>query len=133
MAGVYGDQLLAFSEQFRSVSYFSMKQEVGAGYKDRTELGKVRGVFQYMKKGDLARENEVLSDEQVPTFWTRKKLESGNFIEMKGDDCLYRITNNQPWKFEGNFYIYILESVTGNTDKQEPFTEEEVDLGGGFN
>ena len=110
-----------------------MKQEVGAGYKDRTDLGKVRGVFQYMKKGDLARENEVLSDEQVPTFWTRKKLESGNFIEMKGDDCLYRITNNQPWKFEGNFYIYILESVTGNTDKQEPFTEEEVDLGGGFN
>lgn len=133
MAGVYGDQLLAFSEQFRSVSYFSMKQEVGAGYKDRTELGEVRGVFQYMKKGDLARENEVLSDEQAPTFWTRKKLESGNFIEMKGDDCLYRITNNQPWKFEGNFYIYILESVTGNTDKQEPFTEEEVDLGGGFN
>lgn len=133
MAGVYGDQLLAFSEQFRSVSYFSMKQEVGAGYKDRTDLGEVRGVFQYMKKGDLARENEVLSDEQVPTFWTRKKLESGNFIEMKGDDCLYRITNNQPWKFEGNFYIYILESVTGNTDKQEPFTEEEVDLGGGFN
>ena len=130
---VYGDQLLAFSEQFRSVSYFSMKQEVGAGYKDRTDLGKVRGVFQYMKKGDFARENEVLSDEQVPTFWTRKKLESGNFIEMKGDDCLYRITNNQPWKFEGNFYIYILESVTGNTDKQEPFTEEEVDLGGGFN
>ena len=86
-----------------------------------------------MKKGDLARENEVLSDEQVPTFWTRKKLESGNFIEMKGDDCLYRITNNQPWKFEGNFYIYILESVTGNTNKQEPFTEEEVNLGGGFN
>lgn len=133
MAGVYGDQLLAFSEQFRSVSYFSMKQEVGAGYKDRTDLGKVRGVFQYMKKGDLVRENDILSDEQVPTFWTRKKLESGNFIEMKGDDCLYRITNNQSWKFEGNFYIYILESVTGNTDKQEPFTEEEVDLSGGFN
>lgn len=133
MGGIYGDMLLAFAEQFRSVSYFSMKQEVGAGYKDRTDLGKVRGVFQYMKKGDLSRENEVLSDEQVPTFWTRKKLESGNFIEMKGDDCLYRITNNQPWKFEGNFYIYILESVTGNTDKQEPFTEEEVDLGGGFN
>ena len=130
---VYGDMLAFFTEQFRSVSYFSMKQEVGAGYKDRTDLGKVRGVFQYMKKGDFARENEVLSDEQVPTFWTRKKLESGNFIEMKGDDCLYRITNNQPWKFEGNFYIYILESVTGNTDKQEPFTEEEVDLGGGFN
>ena len=130
---VYGDMLAFFTEQFRSVSYFSMKQEVGAGYKDRTDLGKVIGVFQYMKKGDLARENEVLSDEQVPTFWTRKKLESGNFIEMKGDDCLYRITNNQPWKFEGNFYVYILESVTGNTDKQEPFTEEEVDLGVGFN
>lgn len=130
---VYGDMLAFFTDQFRSVSYFSMKQEVGAGYKDRTDLEKVRGVFQYMKKGDLARENEVLSDEQVPTFWTRKKLESGNFIEIKGDDCLYRITNNQPWKFEGNFYIYILESVTGNTDKQEPFTEEEVDLGGGFN
>ena len=130
---VYGDMLTFFSDQFRSVSYFSMKQEVGAGYANRTDLGKVRGVFHYMKRGELARENEVLSDEQVPTFWTRKKLEGGNFIEIKGDDSLYRITNNQPWKFEGNFYIYILESVTGNTDKQEPFTEEEVDLGGGYN
>ena len=39
---VYGDMLAFFTDQFRSVSYFSMKQEVGAGYKDRTDLGKVK-------------------------------------------------------------------------------------------
>lgn len=133
MGSIYGDMLIAFLEQFRTVSYFSMKQDVGAGFSERSEEVEVRGIFQYMKRGELARENDVLSDEQVPTFWTRKKLEAGNFIGLPDDEAVYRITSSQPWKFEGNFYIYILESVTGNTDREEPFTEDEVDLSKGFN
>lgn len=132
MGGVYGDQLVFFSEQFRTVSYFSMRTDSVAGFSDRKDLGKVRGVFQYMKMGDLDRENDTLSDISVPTFWTRRRLEAGNFILISDDDDLFRIVREQSWRHEGNFIIYVLETVSGNTDEQTP--HEDVDLGdnGGY-
>ena len=122
---VYGDQLAFFAEQFRMFDYFSMKPLPTGSYSPRESLGKVKGVFQYMKKGDLIRENEVEAETDVPTFWTRSKLKVGNFIQK--EDELYRITSDYTWKFEGNFYCYSLETFIGSSDKQVPF--EHVDLG----
>jgi len=122
---VYGDQLAFFAEQFRMVDYFSMKPLPAGSYEKRKSLGRVKGVFQYMKKGDLVRENEVEAETDVPTFWTRTKLIVGNFIQK--EDELYRITSDWTWKFEGNFYCYSLETFIGSSDKQVPF--EHVDLG----
>lgn len=134
MAGVYGSQLVFFAEQYRTVEYFSMKTDVVAGYSDRTVLGKIRGVFQYLKRGELSRENDTLSDVNIPTFWTKKKLQAGNFIKLSGsdDEDIYRIVNPSDWRHEGDFCIYVLETVSGNTDEQEP--HEYVDFGqdGGF-
>lgn len=132
MRAIYGDMLSFFAEQNTYVSYFSMQTDTVAGYSNRKDLGKVKGVLQYMKKGDLMQENDTLSDVSVPTFWTRQKLEAGNFIKFEEDYDIYRVTNKQPWKREGNFYIYILETVSGNTDEQKP--HEDVDLGdnGGY-
>ena len=123
--GVYGDTLSFFAEQFRMFKYFSMKPLPVASYSQREFLGNIKGVFQYVKKGDLVRENETEADVNVPTIWTRTKLKVGNFIEM--DDELYRITSDYPWKFEGGFYCYSLETFVGNSDAQEPF--ENVNIG----
>lgn len=125
MSGVYGDQLAFFSEQFRMFDYFSMEAQPVASYSQRKPLGKIKGVFQYVKKGDLIRENDTEADVNVPTIWTRTKLRVGNFIEM--DEELYRITSDYPWKFEGGFYCYSLETFVGNSDVQTPFTD--VNLG----
>ena len=122
---VYGDQLAFFAEQFRMFEYFSMKPLPKGSYEPRKDLGKVKGVFQYMKKGDLIRENEVEAETDVPTFWTRQKLQVGNFIQK--EDELYRITSDWTWKFEGNFNCYSLETFIGNSDTQIPF--EHVDIG----
>lgn len=122
---VYGDQLAFFAEQFRMFDYFSMKPLPTGSYTPREDLGKVKGVFQYMKKGDLVRENEVEAETDVPTFWTRQKLVVGNFIQK--EDELYRITSDYTWKFEGNFYCYSLETFVGSSDKQIPF--DYVDIG----
>lgn len=122
---VYGDQLAFFAEQFRMFKYFSMSPLPVASYSQRVFLSNIKGVFQYVKKGDLIRENEIEADVNVPTIWTRTKLKVGNFIEM--DDELYRITSDYPWKFEGGFYCYSLETFIGNSDAQEPF--ENVNLG----
>lgn len=122
---VYGDTLAFFAEQFRIFDYFYMKPLPTGSYTPREDLGKVKGVFQYMKKGDLLRENEVEAETDVPTFWTRKKLVVGNFIQK--EDELYRIVSDYTWKFEGNFYCYSLETFIGNSDKQEEF--DYVDIG----
>lgn len=123
---IYGDLLSFFPEQFRMVSYFCMKPLNVASYTEREDLGKVRGVFQYMKKGELKRENDTLEDTNVPTFWTRQKLKAGNYFLQK-DDELYRIVNPADWLFEGGFHCYVLETFVGNSDVQVNF--EDVDLG----
>ena len=122
---VYGDQLAFYAEQFRMFDYFSMKPLPNGSYSTREPLGKVKGVFQFVKRGDLIRENDTEADTNVPTIWTRQKLKVGNFIEM--DDELYRITSDYPWKFEGGFYCYSLETFVGNSDAQKPF--EYVNIG----
>lgn len=114
----YGDQLAFFSEQIRMFEYFSMKPQPNASYSKRESLGKIKGVFQFVKRGDLIRENDTEADTNVPTIWTRTKLKVGNFIQM--EDELYRITSDYTWKFEGNFYCYSLETFVGNSDAQTP-------------
>ena len=116
MAGIYGNQLVFFSELFRYYDYFKMSPKPVASYTKRESLGKVKGVFQYMKRGELVREHETLADVDIPTFWTRNTLTNGNFIEVEGE--VLRIVNKTSWKFEGNFNIYILETVVGDTDTQ---------------
>lgn len=123
--GVYGNILAFFPEQFRSWEYFSMSPLPTGSYTKRESLGKIRGVFQFVKKGDLIRENDTEADVNVPTIWTKTKLKVGNFIEF--EDELYRITSDYPWKFEGGFYCYSLETFVGNDDSQTPF--EDVNLG----
>lgn len=116
--GVYGDSLAFFAEQFRMFDYFSMQPLPTGSYTKREPLGKVKGVFQFVKRGDLLRENDTEADTNVPTIWTRTKLKVGNFIEM--EDELYRITSDYTWKFEGGFYCYSLETFVGNSDAQTP-------------
>lgn len=122
---VYGNMLNFFPELFRRYNYFSMTPNSVASYTPRENLGVIRGILQFMKKGELERENEVLVDVNVPTFWTKTKLKIGNFLEVEND--IYRIKNDYPWFFEGGFYCYGLETVNGSTDKQEQF--DYVDIG----
>lgn len=123
---VYGDMLSFFPELFRQFDYFHMTPNPVASYSTRESLGKVRGIFQYMKKGELKRENETLDDVNVPTLWTRQKLNVGDFFIQKEDET-YRIVNPADWLFEGGFYCYVLETLVGNSDVQEAF--DYVDLG----
>ena len=126
---IYGDMLSFFPEQFRAFEYVQMTPQAVASYSKRVSLGKVRGVFQYMKKGELRREEETLNDVNVPTLWTRQKLKSGYYFIEKEEDELYRIVNPADWLFEGGFYCYILETFVGVSDVQKIDTE--VDIGQG--
>lgn len=123
---VYGSMLNFFKEQFRQFDYFYMQPQVTASYSKRENLGKVRGILQFMKRGELVRTEDTLADVSVPTFWTKTKLKVGDYFICKEDD-IYRIKNSADWLFEGGFCCYILEEVTGNTDIQQE--HEYIDLG----
>lgn len=122
---VYGDMLSFFPELFQMFDYFAMQALPVSSYSNRQALGKVKGIFQFLKKGELEREGDTLNDTAVPTLWTRKRLAVGNFITSDSVD--YRITNDYPWFFQGGFYCYGLERVVSSTDKQTPM--EDVELG----
>lgn len=123
---IYGNMLSAFPELFRQFEYFHMTPQPNASYSTRDNVVRVRGIFQYMKKGELVREQDTLADIDVPTFWTKEKLKVGDYFIQKDDD-VYRIVNRANWLFEGGFNCYVLTTVVGNTDVQQPF--EYVDLG----
>lgn len=123
---VYGSMLSFFPELMRNFEYFHMNPQPVASYSQRESLGTVRGVFQYVKKGELERENETEADLDIPTIWTKTKLKVGNYF-IVADDVLFRITNNYPWMFEGGFYCYGLESFIGNSDVQT--TDVDVNFG----
>lgn len=123
---IYGDMLTFFQEIFRQFDYFYMTPHNVASYKERKNLGKIRGVLQYMSKGELKMENDTLEEVNVPTLWTRQKLNVGYYF-VQIEDETFRIVKPADWLFEGGFCCYILETVVGNTDTQVPF--EYVNLG----
>ena len=124
----YGDTLCFFSELMRRIEYLEMHAKPVAGYTPRKSLGYIKGVFQNVKRGDLDREDETLSETAVPTVWTRTKLIVGNYLHF--EDVDYRIVKPYPWKYEGNFYCYELETVTASKDTQTPMPD--VNIGGGY-
>lgn len=123
---VYGNQLTFFPEFFRLFPYFEMEPNVVASYSKKSNVTKIRGVFQFLKKGELTRENETEANVNVPVFWTKTRLSVlKGFLEY--EDELFKIKDDFSWKYEGGFYCYILETFVGNSDKQEAFTD--VNLG----
>ena len=121
---IYGDMLSYFPEQFRMFDYFSMKALPVASYTERESLGKVKGIMQFVKKGELTREGDTLNETDVPTLWTKKKLVIGNFITA--DEVDYRITNDYPWFFYGGYYCYGLEQLVASKDTQTPMEDVEI-------
>lgn len=130
MPSVYGDMLPFFTEQMRTVKYFELTPDPAAGYSHRTAERTVRGIFQFVKPSVFKRENEVLADVDFPTFWCKERLRTGAYLELPGEgDKVFRIKDDDMWKFEGGFVIHPLETVTGVTDVQVP--HEGVKLGTG--
>lgn len=125
---VYGEMIGFFPELFQTFNYFYMTPLTVAGFSERENEQTIRAVFQYVKKGSLKEEGYTLSDVDVPSIWTKSKLVNGWFIEDK-DKNIYRIVNSSQWEQTGGFYLYSLETYTGNTDKQTEFIDVDIGIG----
>lgn len=113
MAGVYGDVMLAFPEQFRTVRVYSMAPRVGAGLDLEGNSKYVRCIFQHREGGRLDESGGNLVKKEKISLWSRTSGLQGMYTKLGGKD-VYRIVMEDSWAFEGGYYHYDLVKVVGN-------------------
>ena len=118
MSGVYGDMLLAWPEQMRSISIFEMNPKVNGGWEKICDQQgnlitfEVTGVFQNTRGGGVKESNGNLVETDRRELWTHTAGLEGKFFMWEG--VTYRLTDTNTWSFEGGFHRYGVEKVVGN-------------------
>lgn len=118
MSGVYGDMLLAWTEQQRTVTLYDMTAKINGGWdKVVDQQGNlitttVIGVFQNTRGGSIKDSNGNLVKTDGRELWTQTAGLMGKFFDWGGS--VYRLTDENNWNFEGGFYRYGVEKVVGN-------------------
>lgn len=121
MAGVYGDMLLAWPEQNRTITVFDMLPKVNGGWEKVTDpqsgeviTQTVTGVFQNTRNGGVKDSNGNLVRTEGRELWTQTGGLEGKFLTW--EEGIYRLSSpdGSNWSFEGGFYRYGVEKVVGN-------------------
>ena len=119
MSGVYGDMLLAWPEQMRTLSVYDMKARINGGW-DKVvdpQTGElitqtIIGVFQNTRGGGVKESNGNLIKTEGRELWTQTGNLDGKFLDFEGE--VYRLQDTNNWSFEGGFHRYGLQKVVGN-------------------
>ena len=136
MSGIYGDMLLAWPEQNRSLEVYDQNPGINAGWAPVTDpqTGKiikttVVGVFQNTRGSGVKDSNGNLVQAEGCEFWTQTKDLAGKFFIR--DNKVYRLSvpDDSDWSFEGGFYRYGVEKVVGNNGTESD--NATWNLGGG--
>ena len=118
MAGVYGDMLLAWPEQMRTLYVYDMTAKVNGGWDVVTDTNgdvitqAIIGVFQNTRGGGVKESNGNLIKTDGRELWTQTGDLDGKFLNWDGD--VYRLNDTNTWSFEGGFHRYGLQKVVGN-------------------
>lgn len=113
MAGIYGDMLLAWPEQQRSLTVYEMTPKVNGGW-DIVSGSSITiiGVFQNTRGGGIKDSNGNLVQTEGRELWTQTGDLEGKFITWNNE--VYRLIDGNNWSFEGGFFRYGVEKVVGN-------------------
>lgn len=118
MSGIYGDMLLAWPEQQRTIQIYDMKPRINGGWdvvKDQAGnviYTTIIGVFQNTRGGGVKENNGNLVKTEGRELWTQTGNLEGKFLTWEGE--VYRLTDTNNWGFEGGFHRYGVEKVVGN-------------------
>lgn len=122
---VYGDMLAFFPELIRVIILYEKSPTIIAGHTDKLNLRPSSGVVEFCKAGDVIVNGNTLNDVDAPILWTRSVISMQTYIEI--EEVEYRRTKNNAFAREGDFNVYVLNTVVGNTDTQTK--DPLVDLG----
>lgn len=118
MSGIYGDMLLAWTEQQRQITLYDMKPKINGGWdKVVDQQGNlitttIIGVFQNTRGGGIKDSNGNLVKTDGRELWTQSAGCMGKFFQWGGS--VYHILDENNWSYEGGFYRYGVEKVVGN-------------------
>lgn len=113
MSGVYGNQLLYFSEQRRSLTVYAMTPKINGGWEVVSNSSRiVTGIFQNTSGDQTVEQNGNLVHKKGLEFWTEEAGLADMFTTYEGD--VYRFKTDNQWSHEGGFYRYSMEKVVGN-------------------
>lgn len=118
--GVYGDMLLAFPEQFTSITVYSQTPDYNGGWITGTDQRSVTGIIQNTTGNRIKDSNGNLARSGGVEFWTEEGNLADLFTNIEG--TVYRLVSDNDWKSEGGFFRYSLEKVVGNdgTESEKP-------------
>lgn len=115
---VYGDMLLYWPEQRRSLTVFEMKPKINGGWdKVVDQQGNlitqtITGVYQNTGGDQTVDSNGNLVHKKQLELWTETAGLSDKFTTYENN--IYRLTSDNQWESEGGFFRYTLEKVVGN-------------------
>lgn len=130
MSGIYGSFLAYFGELYQPVAFFEQKPNIGAGWKNRSDLVYYDVIIQEDKgasivghSGRLTTRNNWLtlditnndimwSDIGVP-------IKLGLFLIHPIDGRVYRVASSLEYNREGGFAIWGISKLTGDTGDQK--------------
>ena len=130
---VYGDMLLYWPEQRRSLTLFDMTPKINGGWTKVTDQSgnlitqTITGVYQNTSGNSTTDSNGNLVRTDGREFWTRVAGLEGKFFNW--NSIVYRLTDTNNWSFEGGFYRYGVEKVVGNNGTESD--NATWNLGGG--
>lgn len=115
---VYGDMLLYWPEQRRSLTLFDMTPKINGGWNKVTDQSgnlitqTITGVYQNTSGDSTTDSNGNLVHKKQLELWTETGGLSDKFTIFNGS--VYRLKSDNDWESEGGFYRYQLEKVVGN-------------------
>ena len=115
---VYGDMLLYWPEQRRSLVVFDMKPKINGGWdKVVDQQGElitqtITGVYQNTGGDQTVDANGNLVHKKQLELWTETSGLADKFTTY--ENSIYRLTSDNQWESEGGFFRYTLEKVVGN-------------------
>lgn len=125
MAGIYGDTLIYYSEQFQQIECFQQIARVGSGYERVGESFYVTGIVQTGEGteaiGATGRLSQyagwkVLAAPEKKALWTYTRLKIGLYILY--DEDIHVVGKRLDWSKEAGFYAYKLSRVVGDNGSQ---------------
>lgn len=125
MAGVYGDMLVFFSEQFQQLEAFYQLARVGSGYDKDGESFFITGIIQTGEGAEVIGATgrlsqyagwKVLAAPEKKALWTYEEVKIGTFF--KYDDDIFIVGKRLNWSKEAGFYAYGLSRVVGDDGTQ---------------
>ena len=121
MSGVYGDTLLAWPEQQRTLEVYDMTPKINGGWEpvkdpqtEKVITTIIIGVFQNTRAQGLKDNNGNLVNTEGRDLWTYTGGLDGKFLTWEGRVYRLAVPDGNDWSFEGGFYRYGVEMVGGN-------------------